>query len=80
MKPACSKKQRTLSLMIREDAWYTFRVHVEFIADENLKDRLKRFIAVTDDPFAVEIRYCMKCWNQHITHNKGGHSGSGNTP
>ena len=65
MKPSCEKKKRKLALLIREDAWYTFKVSVEFINEKQLKDRLQRFIDITQDPFAVEIRYCIKCWKKY---------------
>ena len=57
--------------MIRDDAWYTFKIHVEFIDEEDLKNRLKRFVDITNDPFAVEIRYCKECWDKYISNNKG---------
>ena len=70
------KKKRKLRLLIQDDAWYSFKAHVKFIDDENLKDRLKKFIAITSDPFAVEIRYCEQCWKSYIN-NKNFQSVSG---
>ena len=63
-------------MLIRDDAWYSFKARVEFIDDENLKDRSKRFIAITSGPFAVEIRYCEQCWKSYIN-NKNFQSVSG---
>ena len=79
MEPEDSKRKRKLRLMIREDAWYTFKIHVEFVDNVELKDRLKRFLDVTSNPFAAEIRYCKECWNNYIYHNKGFLSESGYT-
>ena len=74
----CQKK-RKLRLLIRDDAWYSFKPHVKFIDDENLKDRLKRFIAITPDP--VEIRYCEQCWKSYINNkNFQSMSGHGSSP
>ena len=52
------------------EAWNRFKRHIGTIQDDDdLKERLAKLIASTNDPFAANIGYHKKCWDKYISNS-----------
>ena len=68
MKPADTRHKDRKSKLYRIEKtsrWNTFKRHVHFLKDEDMKQRISCFIDSTTDPFACDILYHSSCWSTY---------------
>ena len=51
--------------------WNQFRLCTPYLKDENTRGRILTFIRECNDPFAKDIRYHHKCWNDNVRKSYG---------
>ena len=64
-----SRSSGTLLRIEQISRWITFKRHVPFLKDVEMRRRITILVDSTSDPFAEDIRYHHSCWTEYVLRN-----------